>query len=129
VSQDIEEFSANYARAREIGYEHWADESVEIADNASNDWMERARKDGEIETVLNREHVSRSELRINTRKWMLSKLLPKKFGDRVELTGKGGGPIEHRIEDARSRLLARFDEVADRLLIDATAESVDIAAE
>jgi hypothetical protein len=91
--------------------------------------MERARKDGAVETALNREHVSRSELRVNTRKWLLSKMLPKKFGDRVEHahTGKDGGPIQ--IEDARARLLSRFDEVADRLLIDATAESVDIAAE
>jgi hypothetical protein len=85
----VEEFAAAYARAREIGYEHWADESVEIADNAANDWMERVRKDGEIETVLNREHVARSELRINTRKWMLSKMLPKKFGDRIEHEHKG----------------------------------------
>jgi hypothetical protein len=43
----------------------------------------------------------------------------------VALTGK----VELQIEDARSRLLARFDEVADRLLIDATPDSVDIAAE
>jgi hypothetical protein len=54
-------------------------------------------------------------------------MLPKKYGDRVEqvVTGR----VEHHIEDARSRLLARFDEVADRLLIDATPDSVDIAAE
>jgi hypothetical protein len=39
------------------------------------------------------------------------------------------GQVDVKIEDARSRLLARFDEVADRLLIDATADSVNIAAE
>jgi hypothetical protein len=39
------------------------------------------------------------------------------------------GQIDVKIDDARSRLLARFDEVADRLLIDATPDSVDIAAE
>jgi hypothetical protein len=51
--------------------------------------MERARKDGSVEAALDREHVARSELRINTRKWLLSKMLPKKFGDRIEHEHKG----------------------------------------
>jgi hypothetical protein len=48
-----------------------------------------------VETVLDHEHVQRSRLRVDARKWLLSKLLPKQYGDRVEVTGKDGGPLEH----------------------------------
>ena len=39
-------FSAHYARARTAQADHFADEIIEIADDGSNDWMQRKRKDG-----------------------------------------------------------------------------------
>jgi hypothetical protein len=92
---DKEGFFTQYARAREIGYHAMADETLEIADDGSNDWMERSEKRGGG-YELNGEHVQRSRLRVDTRKWMLAKALPKIYGERVahELTGKDGGPIE-----------------------------------
>lgn len=38
----------------------------------------------------------RDRLRVDTRKWLASKLKPKKYGDKVDLThsGPGGKPIE-----------------------------------
>jgi hypothetical protein len=86
------------ARAREMQAEHFADEILEIADDGSNDWIERKRQDGSIEIVLDHEHVQRSRLRVDARKWLLSKLMPKQYGDKVEVTGKDGGPLEHRID-------------------------------
>lgn len=98
-------FSPQYARAREIGYLKLADEILEISDDGSNDWMLRSGKGegGDEETsgyVLNGEHVQRSRLRIDSRKWLLSKMLPKVFGDKVvnEHTGKDGQPISHSVE-------------------------------
>ncbi len=92
-TDDREGFSAPYARAREAGCEAVADEILEIADDSTNDFMERRRGDGSIEMVFDSEHVQRSRLRIDTRKWLLSKMLPKKYGDRLELSGKDGGPV------------------------------------
>jgi hypothetical protein len=57
-----------YARAREALAEHWADEILEIADDATNDWMGRHRRHGMIEMVLNRDHVEPSKQRIDARK-------------------------------------------------------------
>lgn len=93
---DREGFSAQYRRAREIGYLSMADELMEVADDGSNDWMERKGDEGQSGYVLNGEHVQRSRLRVDTRKWMLSKALPKVFGDRVtaEVSGPDGGPIQ-----------------------------------
>jgi len=51
--------------------EPFAEEILEIADDARNDWIERKRKDGASERVLNNERIKRSELRVNARKWLM----------------------------------------------------------
>lgn len=94
-AREIEEFSQHYAKAREALLEHWAEEITEIADDGSNDWMQNADPENPGYR-LNGEHINRSRLRVDTRKWLLSKLAAKRYGDRVaaEITGKDGGPIE-----------------------------------
>ncbi|WP_186194461.1 terminase small subunit protein [Burkholderia gladioli] len=76
------EFRDQYARARDMQAEGMADEILEIADDGRNDWMEVQSRDGEhIGWKVNGEAVQRSRLRIDARKWLLSKLLPKKYGN------------------------------------------------
>jgi hypothetical protein len=79
---DKEGFAEKYSRAREIGYQSMADEMLEIADDGSNDWMLRKESGKELH-VLNGEHIQRSRPRLDTRKWLLSKALPKIYGDRL----------------------------------------------
>lgn len=80
---DREAFSAQYARAREIGYHAMADELLEIADDGRNDWVERATDDGKPARTPSPENVQRSRLRVDTRKWLLGKALPKLYGNRL----------------------------------------------
>ena len=89
------EFSEQYARAREQQQEFYAEEILDIADDGQNDYMERLNKNGEIEMVVNHENIQRSRLRVDTRKWIMSKLAPKKYGDKVqqEISGKDGGEL------------------------------------
>jgi hypothetical protein len=101
-----EAFSEQYAKARQHGYQFMADELLEIADDGSNDWMER--QDGENAGYqFNGEHFQRSRLRVDTRKWLLSKALPKVYGDRqtheVELSANAQllALIEGRMNKAR----------------------------
>jgi hypothetical protein len=94
VLDNREGFAAKYATAREVGYQRMADELFEIADDGSNDWMERKRQDGSSETILNAEHVNRSRLRVDTRKWFLSKVLPKIYGDRTQHEHSGTVTLE-----------------------------------
>lgn len=75
-------FSPRYLRARELGLWRMADEMIEIADDGTNDWMVREGKDGDTYETVNHEHVTRSRLRIETRKWLLSKFLPTVFGEK-----------------------------------------------
>lgn len=82
-----EEFRTQYAQAREGLQDFWADEIVEISDDGTNDYMAVKRGDDEVE-VVNHEHISRSKLRTDTRKWLMSKLAPKKYGDKLEHSGQ-----------------------------------------
>ncbi|MBY3590602.1 terminase small subunit protein [Rhizobium bangladeshense] len=77
-------FRTKYAQAREIQADGFVDEMVEIADDGSNDWMERNFGE-ETRWVENGEVLRRSQLRIATRQWIAEKLKPKKYGSKVEL--------------------------------------------
>lgn len=82
-------FLDQYVRAREIQAENWADEILEIADDGTNDWVER-EVGGK---ALDPEHISRSRLRVDSRKWLMSKLLPKKYGDKVQHGNDPDNPL------------------------------------
>ena len=88
IDEDKKEFFKQYAIAKDAQAELMFDELLEIADDGTNDWIERENKDGSIYEVVNNEVVQRSRLRVDTRKWYLSKVLPKKYGDKLELDGK-----------------------------------------
>jgi hypothetical protein len=78
-------FSARIAHARELGEEAIAQDCLDIADNATNDWMEKQGKDGTELYQLNGEHIQRSKLRIETRLKLLAKWNPRKWGEKVDL--------------------------------------------
>lgn len=81
-----------YARAREAQADTLAEEILQIADDGSNDTY----TDDEGRTHVDYDHISRSKLRVDARKWLASKMAPKKYGDRItnEHTGANGGAIE-----------------------------------
>ncbi len=76
-----------YARACEIRAEVMANEMLEIADNFEHDVI---KTDG-IE-VVDHAVINRDRLRVDSRKWLLAKLHPKKYGEKIsqELTGADG---------------------------------------
>jgi hypothetical protein len=75
-----------YARARQAGYSLLADELIAIADEKDVE----VRYDGEdVKLDLSSTGVARNRLRVDTRKWMLSKMLPKIYGEKLETTVKG----------------------------------------
>jgi len=84
-------FADQYARARQVGYMVMAEDLTEIADDGVNDWME-------VETGKqpDHEHIQRSKLRVDTRKWLLSKALPKVYGDKLQTQALGadGNPAD-----------------------------------
>jgi hypothetical protein len=86
--RDKPDFAREYARAHEEFADVVFEELLEIADDSQNDYIERETRKG-ITYVLKAEAVSRSKLRVDTRKWMLARLAPKKYGDKPD-TNQGG---------------------------------------
>ena len=82
-------FWEQYEKSRNIQAELMFEELLDIADDGSNDFLERARQDGSTFIVDNGEAIGRSRLRVDTRKWYLSKVLPKKFGEKIDVTTDG----------------------------------------
>lgn len=87
--KDRKEFRDMYEQAREIQAEVMHDELTEIADDGTNDWMEIETRSGRMLTVPDHEHVNRSRLRVDARKWILARMNPRKYGDKLDLTSKG----------------------------------------
>ena len=104
------DFRTQYAHAREMQADALFDEALEIADDASGDWS--TDKDGK--KTLDHEHVQRSRLRVDTRKWAAGKMAPKRYGDKLQHTGDGGGPI--RVRPDLSKLTDEELDVLERIL-------------
>lgn len=95
------EFRVLYRQARLMACELLADELIGIADDALGDFVLNAAG----LPVFDGQHVQRSRLRVDTRKWLLTKMLPRAYGARIEApllpgqpepgepTGAGGEPI------------------------------------
>lgn len=98
------EFSEQYARARKMGCDYLADEIIDIADDSTNDFVDRVTRDGTRVRVFNRENFERSRLRVDVRKWALARMLPKKYGDRYSLRTADEEPIKITVEE-RNKLI------------------------
>lgn len=80
------EFSLRLAHARELGEEAISQECMDIADNGTNDWMEKQSRDGGTDLYqINGEHIQRSKLRIETRLKLLAVWNPRKWGPKVDM--------------------------------------------
>ena len=71
------DFSSQYADAKRQQVENLAEDIIDICDNSAQDYYTEDGKEH-----FNSEHVQRARLRVDTRKWLASKLAPKIYGDR-----------------------------------------------
>jgi len=116
-----EDLSAHIARAREMGYDNIAEECLDIADNSSNDWMDREIRNAhgkiEVTRVVDTEHIQRSKLRIETRLKLLAKWKPEKYGDKTIIAGDANGAPIKTEETGSGRLfeLIRAMEMGKRV--------------
>lgn len=80
-----DEFRDQYTYAREAQADEMADQIIEIADDGLNDTY----LDEEGNKRTDQDVIARSRLRVDARKWLASKMAPKKYGDKVqtELSG------------------------------------------
>jgi hypothetical protein len=102
-------FRDQYARARELLVEAWADEIIDIADDGTTDYVTKVGRNGHEYEAVDQEHIQRSRLRVDARRWLLSKLNPGQYGDHMEVQHTGEVDHRHHItDDERIRRLALF---------------------
>ncbi len=80
-----------YARARELQLEAWADEIHELATKPQIGEKTETDASGNVIKITTGDTVDRSRLAVDTRKWLMSKLAPKKYGDNVTIDPGGAG--------------------------------------
>lgn len=99
------DFAEQYARAREVGYQCLADEIVDIADEVEFEPV--PGPDGETREVrVDSTAVARNRLRVDTRKWMLSKMLPKVYGEKLDLNHSGSIARPREMSEAELERIA-----------------------
>jgi hypothetical protein len=86
--RDVEGFFAQYAHATVVRAYRWADEITDIADTGNEGDTQRAK------------------LRVDTRKWHLSKVLPKVYGEKMTLAGDSEAPLHVSV----TRTIVRPDD-------------------
>lgn len=79
----------DYAHAREDLIERMAQEVIELSDQEVPETGD-GKKDWQA--------IQKHKLQVDTRKWLLSKLAPKKYGDKLEVSGDPANPLVQRIE-------------------------------
>jgi hypothetical protein len=88
VGEDAE-LSDSYARAREDLLERMAQEVLDLSDKEVPETGD-GRKDWQA--------IQKHKLQVDTRKWLLSKLAPRKYGEKLEVSGDPANPLVQRIE-------------------------------
>lgn len=128
---DPKGLSQAYAYARELGYRRMADEIYELS-NKKGEWVPvqdldvdgRPLLDDEGNPILkkvfmplNSDVIAHTRLQIDTRKWLLSKMLPKVYGEKVtqEHTGADGGPIQMAAVDFKNLSDEELDKMQQLL--------------
>jgi hypothetical protein len=93
--RDHDGFGERYRAARQLLLEAWADQIVDIADQADLNPRDR-------------------QVRCDTRKWLMSKLAPRRYGDRLLHAGDPDAPIQHVHQD----ISALLDQLSPQQLDD-----------
>jgi hypothetical protein len=98
-------FRQQYEEAQRARLETWAEQLVTLADQPDK-------------------NVQQRRLQIDTRKWILSKLLPKKYGDRLALAGDDESPLHLSDIEVEHRIRSILAD-AEKRRAEATAENGD----
>jgi len=83
------EFALRIARARVLGFDAIAEDSLGIADDGKQDFVTVVKR-GKEEIAFDKENVQRSKLRVWARLQLLAKWSPEKYGDMIKHANPDG---------------------------------------
>ena len=97
VMDDKDSCAKQYGKAREVQAQHMVEELFDIVDDGTRDDKELAN--GNV--VMDKEWVARSRLRFDARRWYISKVLPKIYGDKLDLHHAGNVNVDLNVTEIR----------------------------
>ncbi len=98
------DFREMYYYSRRVAVEALVDEIIEIADNTDKDWEPVFNKQGElVDLKPNNEAIQRSRVRIDTRKWLAAKLVPRIYGDNTQVELGVTGDLAELLKKATNK--------------------------
>ena len=103
------QLSAQYARVKEVQIEALAEEIIEISDEEPTCEIVG---DGWSKTAVDPAGIQRNRLRVDTRKWIMSKIVPKKYGDKIP-GDSPDNPLHLKVEDVRGELISKLSGGSD----------------
>lgn len=108
--QDINGFAAQYTRARELQAHALAEEIITISNTPQEGIETTVKADGTSETKHG-DMLGHRKLQVDARKWYLSKVLPKVYGEKLELTGSMDHTIRPLAQMTDAELLAERERL------------------
>lgn len=108
LDESNKEFREQYELARNIQADILFEEILQIADTVKEGTQEIEKED--YTEIRKGDMLGHRRLQIDARKWYLSKVLPKKYGDKLDLTS-GGEKLETDVSDQQyARIIATARE-------------------
>ncbi len=95
--EEDNDLANQYARAMEWRAEGLLEDTIEIADDTSNDLVIDKEVDGIRIMKPDKDHILRTRLKIEARQFALRKMAPKKYGERLDVTS-GGKELASKID-------------------------------
>jgi len=96
--------SKQYTRATELRAENMFEDILSIVDENTNDTI--TLEDGR--EIVNNDVIQRARLRMDARKWMLGKMNPKKYGDKIQQ--EHSGEIKQTPSSINVRIIENTDD-------------------
>lgn len=107
-NDEHEAFRAQYARACEVRADADAEEIRDIADTPVEAYRDKQERmpTGELDAFGNpvlalvtvertvEDAIAHRKLQVDTRKWLMAKMRPKRYGDKLELAGDASAPLQ-----------------------------------
>lgn len=89
------DFREQYARATESRADKYFDEILEIADTPKAGVKTKTNAKGVVE-MTEGDMIDHRRLQVDARKFVVARLAPKKYGDKLELSGDAEHPVSLR---------------------------------
>lgn len=95
-----------YAKAKFVGLDNMADDIISLSDECRIGERRKVVTDDGLtkEEVITADMVERSKIQCDNRKWLLGRLYPSKYGDRLALAGDPNQPIQINLTETDMKL-------------------------